>query len=383
MSNAQPDPHQVREDSENSTAETAAQGWENPRSNSIPSSLGEASKSNVARAVAGRSRGRRRRRGRQSSPFSKKTEESKLTSQPWFIVSSFLLALGFAVALTYFMARTEHRLNRVNSSRPTNQIPEKPDSQDKKEAATMVNSAYFSLAKGNVFEAFKKFKEIHQLYPDLPGVLKEISLLGERLRIPEEADEFILAANNKNVNVAENALLLMRAANRLGQTDRVLSHFEQAHLADPTNASILHLWGDALRLMGRNLEAEEKYTESLLRSDSATLAFLVELKLELTRLELHAATRGPAIESANEVDADGGRFLIAAAAASLSEQGGYKEKEQFADFLREARHRLPAPIYNYLIADPIFQRREVIETYPDIVQTPKRSSDKQKPRILP
>lgn len=370
MSTTYPDPNEAREQVAAQETDSAAAYEAGPQP-SVPTAPPPAVYTG-AEQEHGHRRRRRRRRSSRGMTQPGKREGRRITSQPWFIITSFVLALGFAAWLTYFMWNLEQQPRRVTAPssaggyEPANTI----DTQERREAARMVGAAFRKKSEGDFFKAYEQFKNISQLYPSVPGVLWEIGRLGLRLGMEKDADQVLLEAGKRGGRHGEAELLLARDAARLGQAERMFDRYEAAHLADPANPRVLHLWGDALRGAGKNREAAEKYRESLERADSRSQAWVTGVKLRLAELEAGPESgRRAAVEAVEGGDADGAAYLLAAAAAALeAAAGGQADAEQARAFLREARDKIPGPIFDYLIRDPLFQSADAADLFGEMAR---------------
>ncbi len=318
---------------------------------------------------------RRRRRKRKDSG----REKPRLTSRPWFILVSFFLALGCAIWLTYLMWKFETSGARAATSRAMGApVAQQYTIEARREASRLLATAFSELENGERFSAYRKFSNLHATYPGVPALLPTLLRLAIELGQQGDIETLSLAANRTNISPADHARVLVIMAHHLGASRAILHHFDEAHVTDPLNPDILYQWGLSLRQAGMNKEAIQKFRQSLERSHySLSSGYLIGIQLRLAELEDSPQSMDADInEKLGQPDVDGETYLLASARSLLA-----GDLAAGAEHLRNAKQRIPAPFFNRLMLDPIFQ---AVEGYPEFDNLlPPRQGRAVQPALAP
>jgi tetratricopeptide (TPR) repeat protein len=112
-------------------------------------------------------------------------------------------------------------------------------------------------------EAAQSYLAVHKLYPDHPGALHGLGLIGLRNNQPEDAAKYLFKASKLAPANPAIGCDLGQAYLTLGRYEDALTRFQIVLTAHPANTTALMGAGDALGILGRTGEARSAFEQLL------------------------------------------------------------------------------------------------------------------------
>lgn len=231
--------------------------------------------------------------------------------------------------------------------------------EDLEKAKAFVEAALSSRFEGRHREALQFLEEARRLDAGLRGLDYQLGLthfdLGDSMaaealcRRSLSRDE---EAGNAHALLALIALESARAAGAPDSAEQaVLEGFQSSREADPLNPAPHYVLAEFYRATGRPDLALESYRRALERASPSDSILVATIKAGLSGLRLNHSASSPAFEP-QVVDGETPPEQLFFGAADAALRG---DKDKAAGYLEKAKQRVPGPVFDALLKDPLFE----------------------------
>lgn len=231
--------------------------------------------------------------------------------------------------------------------------------EDLERAKAFVEAALSSRFEGRHREALQYLEESRRLDAGLRGLDYQLALtyfdLGDHAAAEAACRGSLLRdeeTGNAHALLALIALESARAAGTPASAERaVRESFQSSREADPLNPAPHYVLAEFYRATGRPDLAVESYRRALERTSPSDSILVATIKAGLSGLRLDHSETSPAFEP-QVVDGETPpeQLFFGAADAALS-----GDKDKAAGYLQKARQRVPGPVFEALLKDPLFE----------------------------
>lgn len=239
---------------------------------------------------------------------------------------------------------------------------EKPAiSPARREAARgFLEAALSARFEGRHAEAAEYLQEARRHDPELRGLDYQLALTRFDLRdydgAETEARRSLAAGDEKSNTHALLAMIALARAEDAGRAataqEAVLENFKIARETDPLNPAPHYVLAEYYRATGNPVLALESYRKALDRVSKSDSFLVAAVKAGLSGLRLGAPLESTPSQGIAEADGPVPPEQLFFRAADALLKG---DQASAAGFLRQARERVPEPVFKALLQDPLFQ----------------------------